>query len=501
MLRWLGQLTLACSALSATRGQELRGVLTRSTTNLPVPGVLVTASELRASDASAQSITNSEGRFFLRVSAGRFVVRALRLGLRPEILDTIDVASGETVELNAALSDSPVLLPVLPTRADGRCGVGDGGARVATLYADARTALMASRVNPQGVGSRTRFRVWNEEWSPSEEHLLLSKHQEFVSDSLRPFRSISADSLARVGYVVRNVDKRITYRAPDADVLLSEVFLRDYCLFLATRRVDHPHWVGIGFRPAQNRRFVQVRGTLWLDSLTSELRLLEFSYAGLDGVTEIGKPGGWMEFTRLQSGSWFANRWELRMPRVGEAIAFGRRGFQHFVIRDFTGLGIVRGEVLEIAVDARVVYAAGASEKLDEDGRVIHDTSAVTGSASGCLSLPDTGPLVGRTYGEGDAALAGATVRVEWSDSSIPADSRPIKWQVETRSDSLGLYRFCAVPNDRVLEMQVFAANHSPAGLAVRLSPRRSVSRLDLALSADTSPVPAERSTSESARP
>jgi hypothetical protein len=60
-----------------------------------------------------------------------------------------------------------------------------------------------------------------------------------------------------------------------------------------------------------------VRGTLWLDPASRELRYLEFTYTGLGKEEGLGNPGGRLDFERLENGAWIVREWTLAMPRVG----------------------------------------------------------------------------------------------------------------------------------------------------------------------------------------
>ena len=71
--------------------------------------------------------------------------------------------------------------------------------------------------------------------------------------------------------------------------------------------------VGIAFEPIPSRgRIAEIRGTLWLNRATSELRRLDFHYANLSRLQESA--GGEMAFARLRDGAWAITRWSIRMP-------------------------------------------------------------------------------------------------------------------------------------------------------------------------------------------
>ncbi len=315
---------------STASAQEVFGTLRRADGEMPSQGTLLVAERLSDGHTIARAATGAQGTWRLRVTTDRLVIRALRIGFEPHVLDTVQLAAGEQRELSAILPGTSVVLPTVRTATDFRCRVRpDSASLVARVFHEARTALMASQlVSPDGP-VLTRVRVSNETWAPEENSILGASHREYFADSLRPFHTASVDSLLEFGFVTRRqelfarsrgVDVLVAYRAPSAELLVDDRFLADYCLHLANAPRDRPDWIGVGFRPARNRRITQIEGTLWIDRHTAELRRLDFKYAGLDGREARSNSGGWLEFTRLETGLWFVNRWELRVPDVSERI-------------------------------------------------------------------------------------------------------------------------------------------------------------------------------------
>jgi hypothetical protein len=67
-----------------------------------------------------------------------------------------------------------------------------------------------------------------------------------------------------------------------------------------------------------DREVPDVRGTLWLDARTFELKLVEFKYSRLPVATTNRHVGGEVRFARLPTGAWIVERWFIRMPRYGD---------------------------------------------------------------------------------------------------------------------------------------------------------------------------------------
>jgi hypothetical protein len=136
----------------------------------------------------------------------------------------------------------------------------------------------------------------------------------------RPFVSVSGDSLSRFGYR-RTIGEFEYYYAPDADVLLSKAFSRDHCYSVVEGGRERRGMIGIGFAPAPRRVMPDVRGTLWLDAKTFELRLVEFRYTLLPPFEGADKVGGEVHFGKLTNGAWVTSRWFMRFPQFARSVA------------------------------------------------------------------------------------------------------------------------------------------------------------------------------------
>jgi hypothetical protein len=146
-----------------------------------------------------------------------------------------------------------------------------------------------------------------------------------------PFRSALPHDLAFGGWVRRQGQAGLKFYAPDAEVLLSESFLGLHCFRLVRSEAAPGRLLGIEFEPAPGRRvgrpIPDIRGVLWLDRETGELRSLEFGYARLELPVPIEPLGGRVEFDHLPDGGWIVQSWEIRTPLAGihELREGGRR--------------------------------------------------------------------------------------------------------------------------------------------------------------------------------
>jgi hypothetical protein len=114
--------------------------------------------------------------------------------------------------------------------------------------------------------------------------------------------------------------------------------------------------IGLAFEPARKRRVADVKGVLWLDAATAELRHLEFTYTNLPWDVPASRVGGRVEFEQLASGVWIVRRWYVRAPRMGIERSFFRMGgSMHFRSRErFVSIIEHGGEVLDTRPFVRV---------------------------------------------------------------------------------------------------------------------------------------------------
>lgn len=126
-------------------------------------------------------------------------------------------------------------------------------------------------------------------------------------------------------------------------MLLSDLFLDEHCF--AVRDGDEGR-VGLSFRPVPGRKLPDVRGVLWLDRESGELRELEYTYTNLEFAGPEEQLGGRVEFERLPSGAWYIPHWRIRMPLFGVRHArFGRKLIER---RNVIAVREEAGEVEEV---------------------------------------------------------------------------------------------------------------------------------------------------------
>ncbi|MFN8581125.1 MAG: carboxypeptidase-like regulatory domain-containing protein [Gemmatimonadaceae bacterium] len=315
----LAQLTVA----AVGQAQLVRGVVTERASGVPLGGVLVTL--LDSTSHTVGSVLSTEaGDFAVRAPGpGRYHVDAKRIGVRRYSSPVFELSASETRRLDVSLDALLYALPEVVITAVPLCVSADRDAgRVASLWDEARTALTAAQISQRDRLFKARLVRYVREVDPASLRVLSETRSDVQGVVDRPFYSLPAESLSARGFWRRESDASTLYYAPDAEVLLSESFLDDHCFKYARPAKDRPGLVGLGFEPEANRTVGEVRGTLWLDAKTFELRFVEYRYTRLDDVgADSAQIGGEVHFARLRSGAWIVRRWFIRMPQFGRSIA------------------------------------------------------------------------------------------------------------------------------------------------------------------------------------
>ncbi|MEP6778605.1 MAG: carboxypeptidase regulatory-like domain-containing protein, partial [Gemmatimonadaceae bacterium] len=324
-------LALAPAALCA---QTIRGVVVNRA-SVPVSGVVVLLIDSLAA-TSAQALSNERGEFRLVAPrAGTYRTRALRIGFRPEFSQPFTLRSGEEVQQRTTLDGVQLALDTMHVLDQNVCRLSaDSAAVTFAVWEQIRAALTAAQLTRSAQSVLTTSVAYDRTLDETAHHVREQHSVVSTAYGARAWHSLTPDSLHRVGYVVSENDLATTYYAPDLDVLLSDLFLRDHCFRLTTKRDKSV--LGLAFQSTSARkRVAEVRGTLWIDRKTSALRNLEFGYENIPAEQQ-GEAGGEMNFVALKNGEWAISKWNIRMPeiaRVTRPASMGGVGLQLVSIR------------------------------------------------------------------------------------------------------------------------------------------------------------------------
>lgn len=161
-----------------------------------------------------------------------------------------------------------------------------------------------------------------------------------------------------------------------------------------------PNLIGLGFRPVRDRRVPEIRGVLWVDRGSAELRHLEFEYVDVPVPVRVSGLGGRLEFERLASGAWIIRDWYIRIPH--RVLIERRVGYQRVTQRDSLIGFIDQGGIVRARGDASIALGEAAARTVRTTMRVV--------SLRGRVVSPDGEPL------------EGARIVVDGLDSALVTD-------------------------------------------------------------------------------
>jgi hypothetical protein len=374
----LALLTVLPAGLQA---QTLRGRLVESAGGAPIKGAFVllypaTGDASPEAPAFDAALTAADGRFTLSAPRpGAYRLRVDRIGYQSHLAGPFEVAAAGVVETTIAIPVAPIEIPAITARVESPCEIdASTSERFGGVWEEARkalaTALWSEREGIYRITATTYERVMY-----PQQRIVDSRDR--VRDGLRrdsPYLGLSAADLDRLGYVQFERDA-VRFYAPDAEALLSDVFLEGHCFRLVPgERENLPGWIGLAFEPIRGRRIADVEGVIWIDRATSELRRLDLGYTGIPDRLARHLPEGRIEFESLPTGAWIIRRWWIRAPLVAPTEPY-----------DLVGHTVTGGEVTRIATPSDETIATWGAEAIVRPGGVL---SGIVTTPTG-RALPD----------------------------------------------------------------------------------------------------------------
>ncbi len=483
---------VACVLLALTgeslRAQEIRGTVVLADSVTPAVGVIIEALDPATGRMISRTLSGAQGFFGLRlVGSGSAVLRGLRIGQRPTEFGVFEYTEGQPRTERLILTGAAVVLDrVSVVEADVCGGFASDGARVATLFEEARKAITSTQIATAGSRLVAEWVVESRLETFDRNPITSPTARRFRSATDRPFVSLSPDSLAKVGYLATEGEGWV-YQAPDADVLLSERFVRDHCFRAVAGTETGADLVGIAFRPvpARARTLVGIAGTLWIDRPTAELRRLDYDYVGVPRELSGTPAGGRVEFRRLSSGDWLVDRWEIRMPRptVYEEDVFRAGRLEKVGTRQtmrITSMEVASGAVQEVRRGNLLLYTAAREAVIAAGGTTPESVRSLCSPAP----RPGTGVVWGTTRDAAGAPLAGVLVRMEWEHGFRWLNDWQRIWDTgsaEALSGTDGFWFGCDIPFDARVSVTVARGGARLASATTRITQRSGGTELQLA--------------------
>jgi hypothetical protein len=300
---------------AAAAAQTVQGSFVDPASGEPIAGARAVLRNADGREAAA-AMTRVDGTFALRAPAeGRYTLQVERIGYALTRTDPFQLGAGETVQRRVAANAQRIALQGIVVQGRARCTPRPGsGPETATVWEEARKALGSARESNEHAYRYSVRRFWRK-LDPAGSILQDSVAPSDISTG-SPFVAVPLEKLAAVGYVEAD-QQELLFHAPDARVLLSEAFQESHCFALKEAPQGEPGLIGLSFEPVHQGDLSDVRGTLWVERATAELKRLEYQYTRVPGVRGTSaSAAGRMEFRRLDDGRWVVSRWNIRMPTV-----------------------------------------------------------------------------------------------------------------------------------------------------------------------------------------
>jgi hypothetical protein len=312
-VKWTALVAFVCAGFypGAAFAQTASSLQVRleSAPGISVSGALVALVDERDS-VVVEGLTNEAGTRVLRAAPGTYRIRARRIGFLPFVSASISVPHDG--ELLLRVESERVALQSIVVTSQSKCVPNDHNARALSLVWDEiEKALRSSQITTEDLAGVGRGELFHENLAV-DGSVISADTTAFTINGGRPFAAVSAESLARTGYVVGDEHTGWVYYAPDETVLLSDQFAGSHC-FRLVRDGDHPREIGVAFEPEPGRRTSDIIGILWVDEASSELREIKFTFTNAGVFSRFGA-SGMTHFTRLRSGAWLVDDWWLRAP-------------------------------------------------------------------------------------------------------------------------------------------------------------------------------------------
>jgi hypothetical protein len=431
----------------AAAAQVVHGVVVDADAR-PIPGVVVLLVD-SASQVAARSLTDARGLY--RLAAPRpasYRLRTLRTGYRPVVSAPFALEAASDVTRRLELAGVPIALDTIRIVDRNVCrAFTDSGAATYAVWEQIRTALTAAQLTAASralaVSTVAFDRTVGARPGVNEGTVLQQSASLMTGYVTQPWRAVGSDTLRRLGYLLVERDNSVVYFAPDLDVLLSNMFVEDHC-FRVVRDRKHGGQLGIAFEPVPDRRRIpEIRGTLWVDAASSELRTLEFRYVNVS-PEQKEFAGGDLDFIRLRDGSWTISRWGIHMPMMQQVELPGRPPEIRVGAIETTGgeLALARRENDTLYTGRRFTLDGAVLDSLSGNGiagarvRVLESATEAVTDARGRFSL--SGVLPGRYVLE---------IHTPWLDSlattrrvpmSFTSSAPPVEVRVPSAAQLIG---------------------------------------------------------------
>jgi hypothetical protein len=315
----------------------------------PVAGALVALVD--GDKVVAEGLSSPNGTVKISSAPGAYRIRVRRIGFRPFFSDPVTLPYNGELVLH--VESQRIVLDAMVVSAKAQCGAIRRDAETLSIVWDEITkALRASQITRADFGTTGRMLVYRREYGRKGEIVSRDSSVKPITGQ-RPFGVPDVSALTRFGYVRGSAERGWEYFGPDEAVLLSDEFAATHCFQVVRDKKNRQGQIGVAFEPAPNRTLSDIKGVLWVDDKTAELRDIGFVYVNAGILTKF-EPGGFTRFIRVASGTWLVSEWQLRMPKLEARLGFGD---------SITQIGTIEngGSILGDGTDSRPPLPSGDS--------------------------------------------------------------------------------------------------------------------------------------------
>lgn len=319
-------LAAAAAAFSAPGGigarpldaQTVLGTAVDEDDGTPVVGGFVLLLDAETGAERDRALTTRSGTFRLDARrAGAYRLSLERIGFETLLTEPFPLGEGESVSHRLEASTRAIELSgieVTGRREPSQCGTPAGEAlELSQVWAEARKALEATAWTDRQSYYRFDALLVRQGLDANGEADGPAEYEPIRIYGRHPFRAVHPNDLAYGGWVQRQ-GSAVKFFAPDAEIMLSDSFLRRHCFRLVRGASVASGLVGVDFAPRPNRWVSGIAGVLWVDRSSAELRRLDFRYVNIDLPIADEIYGGNVVFDQLPDGGWIVQSWEIRTP-------------------------------------------------------------------------------------------------------------------------------------------------------------------------------------------
>ena len=345
-------LAVSCSAAS---GQSLVVEVTGAESGKALAGAFVSLLDENGQTVRS-GLTNDAGRsLFVAPGGGRYRVTVELVGRQTHSTELVSLAATETRTVAVPLSFQPIALAEIRVDPDQRCRLRPADAMaISQVWETARQAL-AVQAWTEGAGVyRLDISTYDRDLDASGRKVEREARRGRTRVTQAPFASLPPEELATSGFIRTLEDGGHEYYGPDAELLLSDVFLDTHC-FRLERSPDAPGAIGLAFEPVSTHDLPDIAGTLWVDESTAHLRFLEYRYTRSPYEEARGLAGGRVDFRALPDGAWIIERWWIRAPIMVRQANLARAGDTGIRV---AGIRETGGEVIGISNSRQTIARA-----------------------------------------------------------------------------------------------------------------------------------------------